>query len=180
MTHAQRTISVEAIHIGNGRLQLEGKQISLVLVSPYEADLLMLDIRKIKRVHLHLYVPRTSERIKPADDLQVYSIPPLPSDWALPWDLIDRLNGFAGQLYLGDHVSYVQPCRFLRVHTEDLPQKVGVAIARTWFSNPDSSNEEIKQGFEGTSLSLVTQLLTARRARSFLGCTWVELSVSGR
>ena len=71
------------------------------------------------------------------------------------------------------HIHYYQ-CRILPLHwaaipghlflgvcTQDLPQKVGTVIAYSWFSNPDPSDEEIKQEIKGTSLLLVTQLLAA-------------------
>ena len=66
-----------------------------VVVSPSEADWLMPDIRMSKHVHLHAYVPRTSKRMKPTDDLMFYSIPPVPENWTPPWDLVDQLNLFA-------------------------------------------------------------------------------------
>ena len=86
-----------------------------VLLSPFEADRLMPDIRESECVHLHVYAPRTSQRMKPSDDLQLYSIPPLPSDWTPPWGLIDQLNVFAGQFYLRDYGSYLRLCRLLGV-----------------------------------------------------------------
>lgn len=142
-------------------------KVALVLVSPFEADRLMPEIRISERVHLHLYIPRTTRRMKPADDLRLYAVPPLPPDWIPPWDLIDQLNIFAGQLYLSDHASYVRTCRFLDIHTEDERQKTGSAAARNWFSNPNWSEAEIKNRFEGTRLPLVMQLIAVRRGMNF-------------
>jgi hypothetical protein len=87
----------------------------LVLLSSFEADRLMPDIRASEYVHLHVYAPRTSQRMKPSDDLRLYSIPPLPSDWTPPWALIDQLNVFAGQFYLRDYESYLRLCCLLGV-----------------------------------------------------------------
>ena len=56
----------------------------LVILSPFEANRLMPDIRNSNHVHLHVYAPRTSRRMEPSDDLRLYSIPPLPSDWTPP------------------------------------------------------------------------------------------------
>ncbi|KAF8548686.1 hypothetical protein OG21DRAFT_1526324 [Imleria badia] len=53
----------------------------LVVLSPFEADELMPYIMLSEHVHLHLYTPRTTERMKPCDDLKWYSIPALPADW---------------------------------------------------------------------------------------------------
>ena len=96
----------------------KGRDKVLVLLSPFEAHWLMPEIRTSKHVHLHVYAPRTSQRTKPSDDLRLYSIPPLPSDWTPPWALIDQLNVFAGQLYLTDYGSYLRLCRLLRL---DIP-----------------------------------------------------------
>ena len=93
----------------------KGRDKVLVLLSPFEADTLMPEIRASQRVHLHVYAPRTSQRMKPSDDLRLYSTPPLPSDWTPPWALIDQLNVFAGQLYLTDYDSYLRLCRLLGI-----------------------------------------------------------------
>ena len=148
--------------------KMSGKE-ALVVLSPFEADLLMPEIRISKYVHLHLYIPRTTKRMKPTDDLRLYSVPTIPSDWIPPWTLIDQLNVFAGQLYLSDYTSYVRLCHFLGVHTEELPQKPGTVVSRNWFSNPNSSDEEIRNRFEGTPLPLVIQLLAIRRGMGFAG-----------
>ena len=96
----------------------KGNNRVLVVVSPFEAGRLMSDIRMSKHVHLHVYIPRTSERIEPTDDLMFYSVPPVPADWRPPWELIDQLNVFSGQLYLRDWDAYLRLIRFL-----DLPKK---------------------------------------------------------
>ena len=135
----------------------------LVMLSPFEAGRLMPDIRASECVHLHVYAPRTSQRMKPSDDLRLYSIPPLPSDWTPPWDLIDQLNVFAGQLYLRDYESYLRLCRFLDVSTStaDTP------IRRNLFSIPGSF-EETEITFSGSPLPSVMALLAIRsRGRPF-------------
>jgi hypothetical protein len=142
----------------------EGNRV-LVLLSPFEADRLMPDIRASECVHLHVYAPRTSQRMKPSDDLRLYSIPPLPSDWTPPWALIDQLNVFAGQLYLRDYESYLQLCRFLGVPTTE-PSN-GTAIRWNLFNIPGSF-EEMEITFSGSPLPSVMALLAVRsRGRPF-------------
>ncbi|KAF8137291.1 hypothetical protein EV363DRAFT_1394838 [Boletus edulis] len=142
---------------------------ALVLLSPFEVDWLMPEIRISEHVHLHLYIPRTSKRMKPADDLRLYSVPPLPSYWTPPWDLIDQLNVFAGQLFLTDYTSYVRLCRFLGVHAGDLPQNAGTVVLRNWLSNPysESSDTKIKNRLKGTPLPHAMHLLAVRRGKDF-------------
>ena len=138
---------------------------ALVLLSPFEANHLMPDIRASEYVHLHVYSPCTSQRMKPSDDLRLYSIPPLPSDWTPPWALIDQLNVFAGQLYLRDYESYLRLCRFLGVPTKELSN--GTAIRWNLFNIPGSL-EEMKIAFSGSPLPSVLALLAIRsRGRPF-------------
>ena len=143
----------------------KGRDQVLVILSPFEADRLMPDIRASEYVHLHLYAPRTSQRMKPSDDLRLYSIPPLPSDWIPPWDLIDQLNVFAGQLYLRDYESYLRLCRFLGVPTKEVSNDT--EIRRNLFNIPGSF-EEMEITFSGSPLPSVAALLAIRnRGRPF-------------
>lgn len=147
----------------------QGCDHTLILLSPFEADCLMPDVRSSKYVHLHLYTPRTSQHMKPSDDLRLYAIPPLTSDWTPPWDLIDQLNVFAGQLYLRDHESYLRLCRFLDVPTKDPEFKLAddTAIRRNMFNIPGSF-EENEITFSGSPLPSVMALLAIRsRGRPF-------------
>ena len=133
----------------------------LVLLSPFEADYLMPDIRASKYVHLHVYTPRTSKHMRPADDLMFCSIPPVPDNWTPPWDLIDQLNVFAGQLYLRNYESYLWLRRFLGIQTKDLPKNVGTAVRRNLVT--PGVLEEIGDTFTDSPLPSVMMLLAIRR-----------------
>ncbi|KAF8548327.1 hypothetical protein OG21DRAFT_1449260 [Imleria badia] len=133
----------------------------LVLLSPFEADRLMLDIRASKYVHLHVYAPRTSQRMKPSDDLQLYSIPPLPSDWTPPWALIEQLNVFAGQLYLRDYESYLQLCRLLGIPTTK--ESRNKRLAQLNLSNIRGIPQKHEITSSGLRLPFVQALLAIRR-----------------
>ena len=133
----------------------------LVILSPFEADFMMPDIRISKYVRLHVYTPRTSKYMRPADDLMFYSIPPVPDNWTPPWDLIDQLNVFAGQLYLRDYESYLRLLRFLGIHRTELPKSVGTAIRHNLIT--PGVLEEIENTFENSPLPSVMMLLAVRR-----------------
>ena len=149
----------------------------LVLLSPFEADRLMPDIRASRHVYLHLYAPRTSQRMKPADDLRLYTIPPLPSDWTPPWDLIDQLNIFAGQLYLRDYTSYLRLCRFLDVPLKDSPN--APSVRRNLFNIPGSL-EDTEITFSGSPLPFVMALLAIRTRGRPLAHTHMGKILQGR
>ena len=139
----------------------------LVLLSPFEANILMPAIRASEHVHLHVYAPRTSQRMKPSDDLKLYSIPPLPSDWTPPWALIDQLNVFTGQLYLRDYQSYLRLCRFLGVPTSITDSPNDTPTRWNLFNVPGSF-EDIEITFLGSPLPSVMALLAIRsRGRPF-------------
>ena len=132
----------------------------LVLLSPFEVNRLLPAIRASKHVRLHMYAPRTSKRMKPSDDLKLYTIPPLPSDWTPPWALIDQLNVFAGQLYLRDYESYLRLCRFLKVPTKESPDK---SVVGRKFSIPGRLKEmKITFSARGSPLPFVKALLAIR------------------
>ena len=132
----------------------------LVLLSPFEADRLMVNIRESECVHHYVHAPHTSQRMKPSDDLKPYSTPPLPSNWTPPWTLIDQLNVFAqaGQFYLRDYQSYLRLCHFLGVPTKELSD----GTAMRW------SFKETEITFSGSPRHSVMALLVIRsRGRPF-------------
>ena len=139
----------------------KGDERVLVVVSPYEADRLIADIRTSEYVHLHVYVPRTSERMKPTDDLMFYTIPPVPDNWTPPWVLIDQLNVFSGQLYLRDWDAYLRLTDFL-----DLPKKARVDEAgkTNWYNLfALGSRQELEEARPNSLLPSVMMLLAIRR-----------------
>ena len=107
----------------------------------------------LRRYTIRGYMPLT--HMKPSDDLRFYTIPPLPSDWTPPWELINQLNIFAGQLYLRDYASYLRVCCLLGVP----------AMKQQWnqwnLSNVHGSDkkDETKSFRLGSSLPFVKVLL---------------------
>jgi hypothetical protein len=107
-------------------------QTVLVVLSPYEVNELLPEIRQSKSVHLHQYTPKVTQAMKSLDDLRFYCIPALPKLWAAPpASLIQELNLYAGQLYLPDYEAYQRLSVFLGLFnkklqvTEDVVQSDG-------------------------------------------------------
>lgn len=91
----------------------------LVVLSPFEVNELLPEIRRSNSVYLHQYTPRVTLTMKPLDDLKFHTIPPLPSSWTPPEvDLRNQLNLWAGQLYLEDYPTYLRLCTFLGLYTQ--------------------------------------------------------------
>ncbi|KAG9318889.1 hypothetical protein JVU11DRAFT_998 [Chiua virens] len=139
----------------------KGRDRVLVVVSPFEAQHLMPDIKDSNHVHLHVYVPRTSERVKPTDDLMFYSIPPVPDNWIPPWDLIDQLNIFAGQLYLRDYDAYIRLCNFLDIQRKAQEDRLERAGRYNIFNL--AHHNELDKVHPDSLLPSVMMLLAIRR-----------------
>jgi hypothetical protein len=139
----------------------------LVILSPYEVDLLLPYIRKSEDVHLHVYTPRTTKSMTPTDDLSLYSIPAVSSNWTPPQGLMGQLNIFAGQLYLSDREAYVRLCRFLCVYVQDLQDEEEMVVECDGFITPEhrrgSLGSQTQCTFQNSPLSFVKVLLGLRR-----------------
>lgn len=86
----------------------------LVLLSPFEANELLPQIRLCQTVHLHMYLPRVMQNCISFEDLRFYTIPPCPPSWVPPpSQLIAQLNIVAGQLYIHDFAAYTELLDFL-------------------------------------------------------------------
>jgi hypothetical protein len=85
----------------------------MMIISPYEAQELQTDIKKSKRVALHLYSPRPNLGFRALDELDLYTIPAQENTKIIPRRLVALLNLFAGQLYFSSYKEYVEVCELL-------------------------------------------------------------------
>ncbi|KAF9473711.1 hypothetical protein BDN70DRAFT_362759 [Pholiota conissans] len=102
--------------------RIRNGDILLVVMSPYEVNAILEEIRRSKHVRLHVYAPRTSESMKPFD-LAFYCIPPLHHGPMIPATLTNdighQLNIWAGQLYLDSYESYLRLCLILGISSSE-------------------------------------------------------------
>ena len=73
----------------------------MIIISQYEVQELLLDIRKSKNSILHIYAPRPNLGFRALNGLDLYTVPAPPGMQTLPWRLVVKLNLLAGQPYLG-------------------------------------------------------------------------------
>jgi hypothetical protein len=139
----------------------------LVVMSPYEVNILLEDIRKSKYVHLHMYAPRTTQTMKPFDDLTFYCVPPLPfgrfTSISPSLDMRCQLNIWAGQLYLENYETYLRLCLLLGISCS---QNAGYSSVKNDRFVPECGRNEAMRRvclFKGSPLSLVTELFGLRR-----------------
>ncbi|KAI0296910.1 hypothetical protein B0F90DRAFT_1819762 [Multifurca ochricompacta] len=94
-----------------------GKNSTVIVISPHEANELLPDIRKSKTVRLHIYAPRVTASMRSFSDLAFYSIPALQTgSWLSPAHVRTELNLFSGQLYFDNRREYERICALLALH----------------------------------------------------------------
>jgi hypothetical protein len=101
------------------------KQPHLVLLSPFEANALMDDIRQSDFVTLHTYGARSSRVMRSFEDLRSFMVPNRDNLPPFPSIVIHELNLFAGQLYFQSMGAYEETCRMLGLYLKELPEDLG-------------------------------------------------------
>ncbi|WQF85210.1 hypothetical protein CDEST_10224 [Colletotrichum destructivum] len=90
-----------------------------VIISPYEAQELLPEIRVSRHVSLHLYAPRPNIGYRPLDTLRLYTMPHQPIPRVMPEVFTNELNLFSGQLYMKSMNEYLSVRRFLGLRSAD-------------------------------------------------------------
>ena len=104
----------------------------LLLISPFEANELLPDIRG-SSARLHLYSPRVSRQVACLDDMRFFAVPSL-RNFAPPLSrTIQELNLFAGQLFFRDKASFKEVCQMLGLHLGKIPDEVKGKVDSTGF-----------------------------------------------
>ncbi|KAH0034044.1 hypothetical protein KCU78_g2340, partial [Aureobasidium melanogenum] len=78
----------------------------LLIISPFEANELLPQIKKSKKIRLHTYAPRVVKAMISFSDLNFYTPNAGPSDAPVSIAVVRALNLFAGSLYLDDKAEY--------------------------------------------------------------------------
>jgi len=93
------------------------KALIMVILSPGEANALLPALQsRAATATLHLFAPRTQLATRSAEDLTLYTTPPLPAGWGPPSRTqILLLLLFAGQLYLRSFSDYLAIRRMLGI-----------------------------------------------------------------
>ncbi|KAI8936437.1 hypothetical protein NX059_006844 [Plenodomus lindquistii] len=90
-----------------------GKVQHMIVISPYEANVLLPIVRALKKVTLHLFAPRSNASFEPLDRLMLYNIGHAFTPDSVSRSLTLQLNLFAGSLYLRSLSEYDDLCDFL-------------------------------------------------------------------
>lgn len=103
----------------------------MIVISPFEAQKLLPDVRKYKKVTLHNYLPRPSLQFRPLDSLDLFTEGCAFDSSTITPQLRIQLNLFSGQLYLTTFEEYTAVCDFLGLAWQ--PQEHGVEVAVDGF-----------------------------------------------
>ena len=133
----------------------------MIIISPYEANKLLPNIKKSKVVTLRLYAPRPNLGYRALDTLDLYSMPKAPAAF-IPRRFTVELNLFSGQLYVGSYEEYIAICRF-----------VGVPWRSGGVDNAGGTNQ---YRLEGSPVEFLRVLMTRIRRN----CQGIEKTHIGR
>ena len=118
----------------------------LVILSPFEANALIDQIRESPFVTLHVYAPRTSRNMRSFEDLRSFMIPHRENAPVILSSVINELNLFAGQLYFESKAAYEETCQMLGLYLRDPPENVKLppkAIDATGFVRNPSTRQAL-------------------------------------
>ncbi|KAK0456871.1 hypothetical protein EV421DRAFT_1755305 [Armillaria borealis] len=131
----------------------------LVVLSPFEVNELLAEIRTSTNVHLHIYSPKVNVSTNPFDDLQFHCIPS-PNTQIDDDLLIAQLNTFAGQLYLRDYEKYRLLCSFLGLYQGQRSTNVPISDG---FVKPEYRGDGDISPFATSPVPFLKALLGSRR-----------------
>lgn len=138
----------------------------LIIMTSFEINRLLPEIRQSSHVILHMYCPQVTRSTPSYQRLDFYPIPSLPVPWLVNISLVDQLNIFAGQLYFPNHEAYQRVCGFLGLHLEDTSlEKRGVVRSDGFVDRLDRHVVGMKyeSPFTRSPVTLLRTLLGFRR-----------------
>ncbi|KAF8824093.1 hypothetical protein HHX47_DHR9000559 [Lentinula edodes] len=159
---------------------------NIIILSPYEVQVLLPEIRKSTNVSLHIYSPRIRREMHTFEDLKFFCIPSLESTWCIPDTIvISQLNLFSGQLYFANYDVYRNLCAFLGmgVHFEG---RAGPVMDTDGFVWPAArSDTEIQTFYTGcpfvvSPVPFLQELTALRRKGNKFFSTHMGKVVHGR
>ncbi|KAF2745418.1 hypothetical protein M011DRAFT_478936 [Sporormia fimetaria CBS 119925] len=126
----------------------------LIIISPFEANVLLPELRKSTSVTLHVYSPLPTLGHKPLDTLDLCTFGRAFKPEYLSRSLTMQLNLFAGQLYFRSYHEYTELCDFLGLAWS--AAKEGQHLAPDLFIKPPCG----MWGLRSSPVRFLKQLIT--------------------
>jgi len=137
----------------------------IILISPFEANELLPEIRRSPYLHLHLYSPRVSRATPSFEDLGFFRFPTSP--FTPPSrEVIHELNLFAGQLFLADKESYNAVRSMLGLHLREVPEEFKKDVEADGFVRGQRARQALAIdhcAFDRSPVAFLKQLTGWRR-----------------
>jgi hypothetical protein len=144
----------------------DGASGTLILLSPFEVNELLPNIRKSKFAHLHMYSPRVMQNCISFENLTFYTVPP-PTSVAPDPHVVMQLNLMAGQLYVLDFATYAKLLEFLGLvsHTSTPGEDMPAGIAGDGFVRPEHRRGQMREAcpFNQSPIPFIKDIVSSRR-----------------
>jgi hypothetical protein len=156
---------------------------TLVLLSPYEANELLPDIRTSRTAFLHIYAPRTSRNIRTLEDLDFITIPQRRTDNFPDKTTIHNLNLFAGQLFFRSPESYDEVLQMLGLWLKPIPAEQKGKVDADGFVLNDAARKALNLGscmLTKSPVVALQKLVAMRRKGQGFTMTHIGKTLDGR
>ncbi|KAH8834406.1 hypothetical protein DL96DRAFT_1491613 [Flagelloscypha sp. PMI_526] len=155
----------------------------LVLISPFEANILVPEVRQSTTGFLHLYSPRDMRNTETLEALDFLTLPrKRPS--AIPQQSIHELNLFAGQLFFTNEATYHDVCQLLGLYLpSNIPDACKGKVDSDGFVADSDARRILKLDeckLKESPIPFLQQLIAARRKGQGFTMTHVGKMVYGR
>lgn len=96
----------------------------IIIISPYEANLLYEMMKRSNAACMHIYKPLCNSGYTSLDQLNFHTISAQAGPFTVPRRLAIQLNLFSGQLYINSYEDYGEICSFLGLLTVALTKEM--------------------------------------------------------
>ncbi|KAH0338328.1 hypothetical protein KCU81_g7698, partial [Aureobasidium melanogenum] len=154
----------------------------LLIISPFEANELLPQIKRSMKIRLHTYAPRMVRAMVSFSDLNFYTPNARSSDLSFPIAGVRALNLFAGSLYLDSKAEYEALCSGLGLITQHHYAE-GVSVQSDGFVAPQDRKRIGCLGpcyFSKSPLPFLKELFVLRRNGQGFGHTHMGHLLGGR
>lgn len=163
-------------------LRSRSKPNMLLLISPFEANVLLPEIRESRIVQLTLHSPRVSRQAtSDLEDLNFFVVPPLTKITPPASRTIQELNIFAGQLFFRDRPAFKTVCSMLGLHLGEIPDDLEGKADADGFVTDEAARKSLgiqKCPFYASAIPFLRKLIGWRRkGQGTPSLTWGRLFV---